>query len=573
MASQSGNKLKFDEKIDAFIPDKSKQNEKTIGAANGSFTLQETIESGFKTGSELSSKITDKNNENKIPTVTETKYSVHDKFWCMPLPKNENPKRFVDFQNDVAVSDIEIALREGYRSIEHVKRYTTLGMATDQGRTSNLNGLQMVSNIENKIVPEVGHTTFRPPFTPITIGTIVGREVGMEFMPTRKTPMHEWHEKNNAVFVDAGAWKRPRYYKQGNETLLEASKREAKNVRENVGICDVTTLGKIDIKGPDAAEFLNRVYTNAWLKLPVGKARYGVMLREDGMIMDDGTTTRISENHYHMTTTTAQAANVLSHLEYYLQIVWPELNVNVVSTTEQWAGAAIAGPKSRDMLSKLFPDLDVSNEALPFMGYIESNLFGVPARIFRISFSGELAYEVNVESNYGLFMWEKMMEIGQEFNNQPYGTEALSTLRIEMGHVAGPELDGRTIPQDVSLDGLVSKKKDFIGKNSLGKEAFTLENRQKIVGLVPTDRKSSIPEGSHLVENEKAKLPNPKLGHVSSSCWSVENNNPFSLAIVNDGKNMIGKKLFAVSPLKNTSIEVEIISSHYVDPEGKRVRS
>ena len=573
MASQSGNKLKFDEKIDAFIPDKSKQNEKTIGAANGSFTLQETIESGFKTGSELSSKITDKNNENKIPTVTETKYSMHDKFWCMPLPKNENPKRFVDFQNDVAVSDIEIALREGYRSIEHVKRYTTLGMATDQGRTSNLNGLQMVSNIENKIVPEVGHTTFRPPFTPITIGTIVGREVGMEFMPTRKTPMHEWHEKNNAVFVDAGAWKRPRYYKQGNETLLEASKREAKNVRENVGICDVTTLGKIDIKGPDAAEFLNRVYTNAWLKLPVGKARYGVMLREDGMIMDDGTTTRISENHYHMTTTTAQAANVLSHLEYYLQIVWPELNVNVVSTTEQWAGAAIAGPKSRDMLSKLFPDLDVSNEALPFMGYIESNLFGVPARIFRISFSGELAYEVNVESNYGLFMWEKMMEIGQEFNNQPYGTEALSTLRIEMGHVAGPELDGRTIPQDVSLDGLVSKKKDFIGKNSLGKEAFTLENRQKIVGLVPTDRKSSIPEGSHLVENEKAKLPNPKLGHVSSSCWSVENNNPFSLAIVNDGKNMIGKKLFAVSPLKNTSIEVEIISSHYVDPEGKRVRS
>ena len=573
LASQSGNKLKFDEKIDAFIPDKSKQNEKTIGAANGSFTLQETIESGFKTGSELSSKITDKNNENKIPTVTETKYSVHDKFWCMPLPKNENPKRFVDFQNDVAVSDIEIALREGYRSIEHVKRYTTLGMATDQGRTSNLNGLQMVSNIENKIVPEVGHTTFRPPFTPITIGTIVGREVGMEFMPTRKTPMHEWHEKNNAVFVDAGAWKRPRYYKQGNETLLEASKREAKNVRENVGICDVTTLGKIDIKGPDAAEFLNRVYTNAWLKLPVGKARYGVMLREDGMIMDDGTTTRISENHYHMTTTTAQAANVLSHLEYYLQTVWPELNVNVVSTTEQWAGAAIAGPKSRDMLSKLFPDLDVSNEALPFMGYIESNLFGVPARIFRISFSGELAYEVNVESNYGLFMWEKMMEIGQEFNNQPYGTEALSTLRIEMGHVAGPELDGRTIPQDVSLDGLVSKKKDFIGKNSLAKEAFTLENRQKIVGLVPTDRKSSIPEGSHLVENEKAKLPNPKLGHVSSSCWSVENNNPFSLAIVNDGKNMIGKKLFAVSPLKNTSIEVEIISSHYVDPEGKRVRS
>ena len=573
LASQSGNKLKYEEKIDAFIPDKKKQHETSVGAANGSFTLEESLKHGFENGSNLSAKITETKTEISIPNVNEKKYGAHDKFWCMPLPKNENPKRFVDFQNDVSVSDIEIALREGYRSIEHVKRYTTLGMATDQGRTSNLNGLQLVSNIENKIVPEVGHTTFRPPFTPITIGTIVGREVGMEYMPTRKTPMHEWHEKNNAVFVDAGAWKRPRYYKLGNETLFEASKREAKNVRENVGICDVTTLGKIDIKGPDAAEFLNRVYTNAWMKLPVGKARYGLMLREDGIVMDDGTTTRISENHYHMTTTTAQAANVLSHLEYYLQIVWPELNVNVVSTTEQWAGAAIAGPKSRDMLSKLYPDLDVSNDALPFMGYKEAEFFGVPSRIFRISFSGELAYEINVKSDHGMFMWEKMMEVGKEFGNQPYGTEALSTLRIEMGHVAGPELDGRTIPSDVSLNGLVSKKKDFIGKNSLGREAFNVESRQKIVGLIPIDRKSSIPEGSHIVQDQNAKLPNPKLGHVSSSCWSVENNNPFSLAIMKDGKNMIGKKFFAVSPLKNKSIEVEVISSHYVDPEGKRVRS
>ena len=573
LASQSGNKLKFNKEIDAFVPDISKQNEATVGAANGDFTLQNTLNEGFKAGSKVSKKINNKEINVQVPNVTEKNHKVHDKFWCSPLPKNIKAKRFVDFQNDVAVTDIEIALREGYRSIEHVKRYTTLGMATDQGRTSNLNGLQLVSNIENKIVPEVGHTTFRPPFTPVTIGTIVGREVGKHFMPTRLTPMHDWHIKNNAVFVDAGAWKRPRYYKKGNETMLEAANREAKNVRDKVGICDVTTLGKIDVKGPDAAEFLNRVYTNAWMKLPIGKARYGVMLREDGMVMDDGTTTRISENHYHMTTTTAQAANVLSHLEYYLQIVWPELNVNVVSTTEQWAGAALAGPKSRDVLSKLFPNLDVSNEALPFMGYIEGDLFGVPARIFRISFSGELAYEINVQSDHGMFMWEKMMEIGKDYGIQPYGTEALSTLRIEMGHVAGPELDGRTIPYDVSLDGMVSKKKDFIGKRSLSKIAFNQSDRQKIVGLIPTDRKTSIPEGSHLVVDQNAKLPNPKLGHVSSSCWSVENNNPFSLAILKDGKNMIGKKLFAVSPLKNKSIEVEVISSHYVDHEGKRVRS
>jgi len=573
LTSQSGNKTKFNKEIDAFVPSQSKQEETTVGSASGVFTLEETLKTSFEVGHRLSKKITNKDNKVLVPQVAEKKSTQHDKFWCVPLSKGKKYKRFLDFQNDVAVSDVELALREGYRSIEHVKRYTTLGMATDQGKTSNLNGLQLVSNVENKIVPDVGHTTFRPPYTPVTIGAIVGREVGKHSKPTRKSPMHLWHEKNNAVFVDAGVWLRPRYYKQENETLFDASKREAAHVRKNVGVCDVTTLGKIDIKGPDAVELLNRVYTNAWLKLPVGKARYGVMLREDGIVMDDGTTTRISENHYHMTTTTAQAANILSHLEYYLQVVWPELNVNVVSTTEQWAGAAIAGPKSRDVLQKLFPDINVSNEGLPFMGYVEGNLFGVYARIFRISFSGELAYEVNVESDNGNFMWEKIIEIGKDFQIQPYGTEALSTLRIEMGHVAGSELDGRTIPYDNSLEGLLSKKKDFIGKRSLNRAAFIAEDRQKVVGVVPLDKKTSIPEGSHLVKDANAKLPNPKLGHISASCWSVEHNNPFSLAILHDGKNMIGQKLFALSPLKSKSIPVEIVSSHYVDPKGERVRS
>jgi len=573
LSSQSGNKLKFDEKINAFIPNQSRQNENTIGSAKGSFTLKKTLEDGFNKGYEVSNKVTGKNLKSTTPTSNERSYSSHDKFWCMPLPKNKHYKRCVDFQNDVYVSDIELAIREGFRSIEHVKRYTTLGMATDQGRTSNLNGLQLVSNIENKIVPEVGHTTFRPPYTPVTIGAIVGREVGKHYRPTRKSPIHSWHEKNNAVFVDAGLWLRPRYYKQDNETLQEAAKREATNVRNNVGICDVTSLGKIDIKGPDCAEFLNRIYTNAWMKLPVGKARYGVMLREDGIVFDDGTTTRISENHFHMTTTTAQAVNVLAHLEYYLQVIWPELSVNVLSTTEQWAGAALAGPNSRNLLSKLFPDIDVSNQALPFMGYKEADLFGVPARIFRISFSGELAYEINVESGYGIFMWEKIMELGKEMNIEPYGTEALSTLRIEMGHVAGSEIDGRVIPSDLSLEGMLSKKKDFIGKRSLNREAFTNPDREKIVGVVPIDKKTMIPEGSHLVSDSRALLPNPKLGHISASCWSVEYNNPFSLAILKDGKKKIGNKLYAVSPLKNKNIAVEIVSSHYVDPKGERVRS
>jgi len=573
LSSQSGNKLKFEEKINAFVPNQPRQNENTIGSANGSFTLKKSLEEGFKKGFDLSKKMTGKDSKSSTPTSHERSYDKQDKFWCMPLPKNKNYKRCVDFQNDVYVSDIELAVREGFRSIEHVKRYTTLGMATDQGRTSNLNGLQLVSNIEKKIIPEVGHTTFRPPYTPVTIGAIVGREVGKHYRPTRKSPMHNWHEINNAVFVDAGLWLRPRYYKQDNETLAQATKREAINVRKNVGICDVTSLGKIDIKGPDSIEFLNRVYTNAWSKLPVGKARYGVMLREDGIVFDDGTTTRISDNHFHMTTTTAQAVNVLSHLEYYLQVVWPELNVNVLSVTEQWAGVALAGPHSRNLLRKLFPDIDVSNEGIPYMGYKEVDLFDVPARIFRISFSGELAYEINVESGYGIFMWEKIIELGKEMNIEPYGTEALSTLRIEMGHVAGSEIDGRVIASDLSLDGMLSKKKDFIGKRSLNRAAFLNPQREKIVGVVPLDKKTMIPEGSYLVSDSNASLPNPKLGYISASCWSVEYNNPFSLAILKDGKKKIGEKLYAISPLKNKNVPVEIVSSHYVDPKGERVRS
>ena len=573
LASQSGNKLKYENETDTFLPNQSRQRETVVGAANGSFTLKQSLADGFDRGFQVSEEITKNGQEISIPISDEKEFGSHDKFWCMPLPSKKYEKRFVDFQNDVAVSDIELAVQEGFRSIEHVKRYTTLGMATDQGKTSNLNGLQLVSDLEKKIVPEVGHTTFRPPYTSVTIGTLIGRQVGKHYQATRKSPLHEWHENNNAVFVDAGLWLRPRYYRRGNETLHDAAKREALNVRKNVGICDVTSLGKIDIKGKDSAEFLNRVYTNAFLKLPVGKSRYGMMLREDGIVLDDGTTTRISENHFHMTTTTAQAANVLSHLEYYLQVVWPDLDVNVVSTTEQWAGMAIAGPNSRELLQKLFPNDDMSNEAFPFMCFKELMIENITARVFRISFSGELAFEINVMSDYGEKIWNKIIAIGENFGIQPYGTEALSTLRIEMGHIAGTEIDGRTIAHDLSLEGMLNQKKDFIGKRSLNRKAFTAENREKIVGVVPIDKKTSIPEGSYLVENAKARLPNPKLGHVSASCWSVEYDNPFSLAIIKDGKNRKGQKLFAVSPLKNTVVPVEIVSQHYVDPDGKRARS
>ena len=397
----------------------------------------------------------------------------------------------------MAVSDVEIALKEGYRSIEHVKRYTTLGMATDQGKTSNLNGLQLVSNIENKIVPEVGHTTFRPPYTPVSIGAIVGREVGKHSKPTRKSPMHSWHEKNNAVFVDAGVWLRPRYYKQGNENLFEGSKREAKNVRQHVGVCDVTTLGKIDIKGSDVSEFLNKVYVNAFAKLPVGKTRYGLMLREDSMAMDDGTTARLAEDHFVMTTTTANAVSVYRHLQFCHQVLWPDLDVHMISVTEQYAQYAVAGPNSRNLLEKIVdPEHDISNEAFPFMGAAAITVCGgIPARLFRISFSGELAYEIAVPTRYGDALMRAMMHAGEEFDVVPYGTEALGVMRIEKGHAAGPELNGQTSAYDLGMGGMVSGKKDFIGYKLGQREELLRNDRMQMVGFKPVNKNALVDKG------------------------------------------------------------------------------
>ena len=569
----NGAKTYFDEVSQSFLPQQERDNREVCGAVAGAGAWQDAINDGKNKAqftlnalgavSKLTQEILSENYSN---------YFNVSQFFT-PKEILNKPKVFLDLQNDVTTLDVALSIREGYRSIEHIKRYTAMGFGTDQGKTGNINGIAVAAEMLGISMSEVGTTTFRPAYTGVDFGAMAGREIGDFFDPQRYTTIHDSHVASGAEFEVVGQWYRPWYYPKTGENIHQAVHRECLAARTSLGMMDASTLGKIDVQGRDAREFLSRIYTNAWMKLPVGKARYGVMLREDGIVFDDGTTTRISENHFHMTTTTAQAVNVLAHLEYYLQVVWPELAVYVLSTTEQWAGAALAGPNSRNLLNKLFPEIDVSNEAIPFMGYEEADLFGVPARIFRISFSGELAYEVNVESGYGIFMWEKIIELGKEMNIEPYGTEALSTLRIEMGHVAGSEIDGRVISSDLSLEGMLSKKKDFIGKRSLNREAFINPNREKIVGVVPLDKKSMIPEGSYLVRDSNASLPNPKLGYISASCWSVEYNNPFSLAILKDGKKRIGEKLFALSPLKNKKIEVEIVSSHYVDSKGERVRS
>ncbi|SMF82422.1 N-methylglutamate dehydrogenase subunit C [Tistlia consotensis] len=575
--SHSQGKTVWDPRLLTFRPGENPQGHRSVGACNGSFTLSTCLAEGFAAGAAAAAACGFEASAPALPaTVPEPGAEAEAEplaLFACPKPASRGGKAFVDIQDDVAVSDIGLAEREGYRSVEHLKRYTTLGMGTDQGKTANVNGLAVMAELRGLTVPEVGHTTFRPPYTPVTLGALGGREVGRAFRPVRRTPLHDWHLRNGAVMVEAGLWLRPRYYPKPGEGLFEAQNREAKHVRRAVGLSDVSTLGKIDVQGPDAAAFLDRVYCNTFSSLPVGKARYGLMLREDGIVLDDGTTTRLSETRFFMTTTTAEAAAVMAHLEFLLQAVWPELRVNVASVTDQWAGIAVAGPRSRRLLEKAVEGCPVDDAALPFMGVAEGRIAGVPVRIFRISFSGERAYEVNVAADHGPLVWEALMEAGKELEVIPYGLEALAVLRIEKGHVAGPEIDGRTTPEDLGLGRMVSKKKaDFVGRRLLGREGFDDPARPRLVGLVPTDGRTKIAAGSILVGQRDLHPPIEKLGHVTSVTWSENLGKPIALAFLSGGRERLGQKLYAAYPLRNRIVEVEVTPSCFIDPEGERLR-
>ena len=466
-------------------------------------------------------------------------------------------KPFVDYQNDVTAKDIKLALREGFRSIEHVKRYTTTGMGTDQGKLGNMHALGIIADTAGVKMGELGTTTFRPPYTPLSFGTIVGRNVGEYFDVFRKTSMHDWHVENKAEFENVGQWKRAWYYPLKNESMHEAVQRESKAARENAGILDASTLGKIDIQGSDASEFLNRVYTNAWSKLAIGKCRYGLMLNEDGMVYDDGVTTRLGENHYIMTTTTGGAANVMSKLEDYLQTEWPELEVYLTSVTDHYSTVSICGPNSRKILSKVIPDLDLSDKNFPHMSFKNARIGKINCRVMRISFTGEHSYEINIQANYGKSAWEKCMEAGKEFNITPYGTEAMHLLRAEKGFIiVGQDTDGTMTPIDLQMDWIVSKKKyDFIGKRSLYRSDTIREDRKQLVGLITEDPKEVLEEGAQIV-SELNKKPVEMLGHVTSSYYSPNLNKSIALGVVRSGKNMMGQKLFI--PMENKTINVTV---------------
>ena len=486
-------------------------------------------------------------------------------------PGTGHRKKFVDFQHDVGYDDIALALSEGYESIEHLKRYTTLGMALDQGKTSSVNALAIVAQMLGRPINAIGTTTFRPPYRPVAIGALAGPETEQQFKPIRRSPMHHLHARNGAVFTTTGLWLRPWYYPKPGETLRDAYIREADAVRKTVGMTDVSTLGKIDVQGPDAAEFLNRIYANDFDTLAVGKARYGVMLRPDGIVVDDGTTSRITEHHYFMTTTTGGAGKVMTFLEYLLQTTWSELKVQLTSVTSQWAAVAVAGPRSRDLVAVLVRDVDFGNAAFPFMGVRHGNIGSIPVRVLRISFSGELAYEIYTPAGFGEALWQTVGEAGRAFGLVTYGIEALGALRIEKGHVAGAEIDGRTTLADMGLARMASKKKPYIGSVLMQREGLLDGNRPQLVGLEAANGDIELRAGAILCE--PGQHEGHGIGFVSSVTYSPALGRHIAIGFVAGGMSREGKLIDAVFPLRGEVTTVRVRSPRFVDPEGARLNA
>jgi len=549
------------------------QAERSAGACNGTldlaFVLSEGREGGKAAAAAAGFRAKGGGASPKVETQTETPIRS---VWRIPPrePDGAFNKHFVDFHNDVTAADLELAFREGYRSVEHLKRYTTTGMGTDQGKTSNVNALAILAKLSNAEIPDVGTTTFRPPYTPATFGALAGRDLGELADPVRMTAMHQWHVSNGARFEDVGQWKRPWYYPNPGATMEDTLARECRATRNAIGILDASTLGKIDIHGPDAAEFLNRIYTNGWKKLAVGRCRYGLMCTEDGMVFDDGVTSRLGDDHFLMTTTSGNAARVLGWLEEWLQTEWPALKVYCNSVTEHWATASVAGPLARKLLGELTQDIDLDPQAFPFMSWCDGTVAGIPARVMRISFTGELSYEINVPSSYGLSLWTALMGAGAQYGITPFGTETMHILRAEKGFIiAGQETDGTVTPLDLGLEAMVSKQKDFIGKRSISRPDSMREDRKQLVGLLTEDQYELLPEGGQIVAELEARPPMKMIGHVTSSYFSANLGHSIALALVKGGRSRHGETVHV--PLEDKVIRAKITAPQFYDADGKRM--
>ena len=573
--SQSGGKLAFDDRRGIFVPFESKQPQFCVGACNGTLESGAAILEGREAGKAAAAACGFKKrvSAGALPEIEQSEETPIRLLWSTPAGSGGRPrsKHFVDLQNDVTVADVELAAREGYRSVEHLKRYTTTGMGTDQGKTSNVNALALLSQTLDSDIALTGTTTFRPPFVPATFGALAGREIGTLSDPVRTTPMHEWHVEKGAVFEDVGQWKRPRYYPLTDESMKEAVDRECLAVRSAVGILDATTLGKIDIQGPDAAEFLERIYTNHWKKLGIGRGRYGLMCTEDGMVFDDGVTLRLGERHFLMHTTTSNAARVLAWLEEWRQTEWPDLEVHFTSLTEHLATASISGPLARPLLADLAPDIDLDPKAFPFMHWREGEVAGIPARIARVSFTGESSFEISSPAGFGFSLWTALMQNGRKYGLTPYGTEAMHVLRAERGFIiVGQETDGTVTPVDIGMESMVSKSKDFIGKRSLSRLDIRRSDRKQLVGLLTDSPTEVLPEGAQIVDRQ-GPLPLPMIGHVSSSYHSANLGRSIALALVRAGRSRHGESV--VVPLEGRNVSARITAPEFLDPEGSRARS
>ncbi|PIB24029.1 sarcosine oxidase subunit alpha [Amylibacter kogurei] len=553
--------------IAAFVPSKSRPvGMSVVGAANGDLTLGAAIKSAHQTTNAVLKSIGFQTKRTQPPRAIDEAFAITP-FWHVA---NQKHRAWVDLQNDVTTKDIKLSQTEGFHAVEHLKRYTTLGMATDQGKTSNVLGLAVMAEMLGKPIPETGTTIFRPPYTPVAMGALGGRARDKNYAPIRKTPSHQWASEQNAVFVETGNWLRAQWYPKLGEThWRESVDREVLATRKSVGICDVTTLGKIDIQGTDAAAFLNFIYANPFLKVPVGKVRYGLMLREDGICYDDGTTARLGENHFVMTTTTANAVLVYRRMEFARQCLCPEMDVHLISTTDAWAQYAIAGPNSRALLAKIVDNQDLSNEVFPFMACGEITICnGIPARLFRISFSGELAYELAVPTRYGDSLIRALMAEGQEFDATPYGTEALSVMRIEKGHVVGNEINGTTTALNLGMGGMVSQKKDSIGATLSQREVLINDNVVRLVGLQPVDKSHALQAGAHFLELGSKPTTQNDLGWMTSVAHSPTFGHSIGLGFVKNGHMRHGDIIRAWDGIRGRDIPVKIVSPHMYDPEG-----
>ncbi len=568
IASHHRGRPVWNDTLAAFTPGPNgPQGLTAAGAAAGAMTTHAALQTGAEAAIAALSDLGRTATKPDLPAAEDAPLNLHPKWYVAG-----KGRAWVDQQNDVTVKDVKLAHQENFVSVEHLKRYTTLGMATDQGKTGNILGLAVMAELTGKSIPETGTTIYRPPYTPVAMGALGGRARGHDFKPTRLTPSHKWATEQGAVFVEVGMWLRAQWFpKPGETTWRQSVDREVLATRASVGICDVTTLGKIDVQGTDAGAFLDKVYANTFSTLAVGKVRYGLMLREDGIVMDDGTTARMGQNEYVTTTTTANAVPVFRHMEYVRQCLCPDMDVQLISTTEAWAQYSVAGPNARNLLQKLV-DQDISDAAFPYMACGNITVKGTRARLFRISFSGELAYEIAVPTRYGDAMIRALMEAGREFDAVAYGTESLGVMRVEKGHVAGNELNGQTTALNMGLGKMVSKKKDAIGMVLSQREGLTTENGLRIVGVKPVDPTQPLTAGSHFLATGKAAIAANDDGWLTSVVYSPHVGSSIALGYLKNGSARIGERLRAVNLLAKTEVEVEIVSPHFVDPEGVRLR-